>query len=135
MQILIILLTVVLVACTFRGTVTCEEVQDQDISWFDGTTWEKTQMPFIGSKIIVTVENGIGTGVNVDSEERWRKIHVDEKGEIVLKVYYRLRNGSEFWLKATMKFKKEGKVMIVTPKELGPGGMYRAPFEMKLVEE
>ena len=135
MQILIILLTVVLVACTFSGTVTCEEVQDQDISWFDGTTWEKTQMPFIGAKIIVTVENGIGTGVNVDSEERWRNIHFDEKGKIVLECYYRFRDGSESWFKATMKFKKEGKLMIVTPKGLGPGGMFLEPYEMKLVEE
>ena len=133
MRKVIIVLAVVLVVFALSGVVICEEAQD--ISWLDGTTWEKTQNPFKGAKIIVTVENGIGTGVNVDSEERWRNIHVDEKGKIVLESHYRFRDGSESWLKTTMKFKKEGKLMIVTPIGLAPAGIILTPYEMKLVEE
>ena len=60
MQKVIIFLTVVLLVFALSGVVTCEETQD--ISWLDGTTWNKTNSPFKGYKIKITVEDGIGTG-------------------------------------------------------------------------
>jgi len=54
MRKVIIVLAVVLVVFALSGAVTCEEAQD--ISWLDGTTWNKTNSPFEGYKIKITGE-------------------------------------------------------------------------------
>ena len=128
----IIVLAVALVVFALSGTVVCEEAQD--ISWLDGTTWEKSDNPFKGSKIKVTVENGVGTGVSDQGVERWKDIHVDKKGRIVLEGLYSFRSG-EMYLKMDVKFNQERTVMVLTPKEFGPLNQPPPPYKMKLVGE
>lgn len=133
MRKVIIVLAVVLVVFALNAdTATCEE--SQDIGWLDGTTWEKSQSPFKGSIVKVTVENGVGTGIADSETIRWKNIHVDTKGKIVLECLYSSSVAGKGYVKMDMKFKKDGKVMVLTPKEFGPSGRPMPPYEMKLVE-
>ena len=80
------------------------------------------------------MENGVGTGVSDQGVERWKDIHVDKKGRIVLEGLYSFRSG-EMYLKMDVKFNQERTVMVLTPKEFGPLNQPPPPYKMKLVEE